>query len=682
MSITCRTLSGQTLNRRHHAWPWIPVLVAVVAPWLASQSGHAQAVSKAGSIAGLEARFVNVQAFGTTIKTRYYDQGKGEPMVLVHGGGLAASNGNSANMWAKNIPGLAQRFRVLAVDKLAAGLTDNPPDGYYNLQGEVEHMYQFIQTMKLGQVHLVGQSRGAGLAWLMAMTHPEVVKTLVLVDSGTASPVVGVSKHNLLMEQCPQELAERMKCEMRILSYQPNYPSTWDDEYYAAALYMANLPKSQDARARQAAGAGGPLASEWETWKKRLHERSMAEPVLRMPLLLYWGWDDPQAPAAKEGMAFLDVLAAQHPRVRMIIANQAGHFHFREYPDEFNHNVISFIDYWAHEPAAPTASPSRSQTVSKTGAIAGLEPKFIDVKALGGTIRTRYYSEGQGEPIVLLHGGGLASYNGNSGNMWSKNIPGLSKRFRVFAIDKLAAGMTDNPPNDDDLNIAGEVEHIYQFIQTMKLGKVHLVGQSRGAGLAWVLAAKHPEVVETLIIVDSQNAAPELGNGTRNSMMLPCSEGEYLWRMKCEMRVLSFPPKVASTWDDEYYAAGLYMGSLPKAEAARARLAAGAGGPGLNGFVDGVDFEVYKQRLHERLKKEAVFPMPILMYWGYNDPQATRERALAFFENLAAHHSMLRLFWVNKAGHFHFREYPDEFTHNLMSFIDYWNRSPSGSSRQ
>jgi pimeloyl-ACP methyl ester carboxylesterase len=677
MSIIRRMLPSQTVNRRHHAWPWIPVLVAMVVPWLASQSGHAQEVSNTGSIAGLEARFIDVPAFGTSIRTRYYDQGQGDPMVLVHGGGLAASNGNSANMWAKNIPGLAQRFRVFAVDKLAAGMTDNPPDGYYNLQSEVEHMYQFIQTMNLGQVHLVGQSRGAGLAWLLAMTHPEVVRTLVLVDSGTASPVVGVPKHNLLMEQCPQELAERMKCEMRILSYQPNYPSTWDDEYYEAALHMANLPKSQDARARQAAGAGGPLPSEWETWKKRLHERLMAEPVLPMPLLLYWGWDDPQAPAAKEGMAFLDVLAAQHPQVRMIISNQAGHFHFREYPDEFNHNVISFIDYWTHEPAASTASSAGSQTGSKTGAIDGLEPKFIDVKALGGTIRTRYYEGGQGEPIVLIHGGGLASYNGNSGNVWSKNIPGLSKRFRVFAVDKLAAGMTDNPSKDDDLNIAGEVEHIYQFIQTMNLGPVHLVGQSRGAGLAWVLATKHPEVVKTLILVDSQTAAPELGNGVRASMMQPCSEGEYLWRMKCEMQVLSFGPKVASTWDEAYYEAGLYMGGLPKAAAARAKLAGGAGGPGLNGFVDGLDFEVYKERLHERLRKEAVFPMPTLMYWAYNDPQATRERALAFFDNLAVHHSKLRMFWVNKAGHFHFREYPDEFNHNLMSFIDYWNRSPA-----
>jgi pimeloyl-ACP methyl ester carboxylesterase len=30
----------------------------------------------------------------------------------------------------------------------------------------------------------------------------------------------------------------------------------------------------------------------------------------------------------------------------MYIVNKAGHFHYREYPDEFNHNIIAFIDYW------------------------------------------------------------------------------------------------------------------------------------------------------------------------------------------------------------------------------------------------------------------------------------------------------------------------------------------------
>ena len=35
-----------------------------------------------------------------------------------------------------------------------------------------------------------------------------------------------------------------------------------------------------------------------------------------------------------------------NPKVRMIVANHAGHFHYREYPEEFNRNVINFIEHW------------------------------------------------------------------------------------------------------------------------------------------------------------------------------------------------------------------------------------------------------------------------------------------------------------------------------------------------
>ncbi len=57
-----------------------------------------------GEVAGLKAQFVNVNG----IRTRYYEMGEGEPMVLVHGGEW--SGHSSANMWSKDIPLFAKRF--------------------------------------------------------------------------------------------------------------------------------------------------------------------------------------------------------------------------------------------------------------------------------------------------------------------------------------------------------------------------------------------------------------------------------------------------------------------------------------------------------------------------------------------------------------------------------------------
>jgi len=58
------------------------------------------------------------------IRTRYFDMGSGEPIVLWHGdefGGLA-----SASTWNRNFTGLSQSFRVVAADRLGQGFTDNP----------------------------------------------------------------------------------------------------------------------------------------------------------------------------------------------------------------------------------------------------------------------------------------------------------------------------------------------------------------------------------------------------------------------------------------------------------------------------------------------------------------------------------------------------------------------------
>ena len=93
------------------------------------------------------------------------------------------------------------------------------------------------------------------------------------------------------------------------------------------------------------------------------------------------------------------------------------------------------------------------------GAVAGLKPKLGDVNG----IRTRYYEMGQGEPMLLIHGGGWAGSSNT--NNFSTVIPLLSKKYHVYAPDRLGHGLTDNPKSDKDYNQQGEVDFLYQFIQ-------------------------------------------------------------------------------------------------------------------------------------------------------------------------------------------------------------------------
>ena len=313
-----------------------------------------------GEIDDLTARLVDVGG----VPTRYYDYGQGEPLLLVHGGGIGGSS--TANNWSRNIPGLAERFRVIAVDRLAQGMTGNPRDDEdFTYRGVVEHMYEFLRTLNLDQVHLVGHSSGGGVMYYLAVEHPEIVKTLTIIAHHAGIPPGdGPTKLDVILEQCPPDrnsYAHR-KCRLLALGHTPG---TFSSEYAAADDYLGNLPKSVDGRRRmaamRAAHPGWP-SEENESYRKQAQDRAR-NGALQMPILLYaamqdtlsWDADEPYAMMRSE-LGLFDILGAKNPRVKMVIVNDAGHFPYREHPEQFNADLIDFIDFWNANPAA-TSSP-------------------------------------------------------------------------------------------------------------------------------------------------------------------------------------------------------------------------------------------------------------------------------------------------------------------------------------
>lgn len=302
------------------------------------------------------------------------------------------------------------------------------------------------------------------------------------------------------------------------------------------------------------------------------------------------------------------------------------------------------------------ATSSRAE-LTTNGEVSGLRAQFIDVNG----IRTRYYEMGEGEPMVLVHGGGWSGHS--SANVWSKNIPLFAERFHVFAPDELGSGMTDNPKDDNELNIQGEVDHIYDFIRVMKLQTVHLVGESRGGACVFFLVLQHPEVVRDLVIVDSNAAAPESPAAGKDPLATCPKEPEWeAW--KCRLRSVSYSPDEA--FDDEYFMAGKYMALLPKSQETVARLKAGAGGD----LATAVGFNEWKTEWYERIRKEGVLQMPVLLYWGKNDPVAPIAKGQALYELIVEQNPHVKLVIADNAGHFPFREHPEDFVATVTDFIN------------
>lgn len=121
-----------------------------------------------------------------------------------------------------------------------------------------------------------------------------------------------------------------------------------------------------------------------------------------------------------------------------------------------------------------------------------------------GGVRCRYWMEGDGPPVVLLHG--LL----NSVEHWLLNIDALAAEHTVYALDLVGHGRTDKPLSRgyDLPSLAG---FVLDFMDAVGIGRADLVGHSLGGGLALIVAETTPERVGRLVLVASVGLARDLG---------------------------------------------------------------------------------------------------------------------------------------------------------------------------
>lgn len=107
-----------------------------------------------------------------------------------------------------------------------------------------------------------------------------------------------------------------------------------------------------------------------------------------------------------------------------------------------------------------------------------------------------YFREGRGETIILLHG--ITTYS----FIWRKMIPLLSTNYDVVAIDLLGCGNSDKPL-DIDYSIKNQAKIIAEFIDKLKLEKVHLIAHDIGGGIAQILASNYTELFRDVTLINS-----------------------------------------------------------------------------------------------------------------------------------------------------------------------------------
>lgn len=107
----------------------------------------------------------------------YYEvHGEGEPLVLI--GGL----GTDVRPYATIVRALSERYRVVSFDNRGAGLTDKP-DIRYTIEMMAEDTVGLLGVLGIQGASLLGVSMGGRIALALALGHPELVRSLILVST-------------------------------------------------------------------------------------------------------------------------------------------------------------------------------------------------------------------------------------------------------------------------------------------------------------------------------------------------------------------------------------------------------------------------------------------------------------------------------------------------------------------
>ena len=131
----------------------------------------------------------------------------------------------------------------------------------------------------------------------------------------------------------------------------------------------------------------------------------------------------------------------------------------------------------------------------------------------GNELRYLRAGEGNGDPVLLLHGGIVDAAHLS----WGSAIGPLAAEHEVYALDLLGYGLSDAPKVPYTMD--RHVETVAGFMDVVGLDSAHLVGTSLGGGIAIQLALEQPEKVEKLVPVSAFGLGTELPNGRRTWLL-------------------------------------------------------------------------------------------------------------------------------------------------------------------
>jgi len=255
-------------------------------------------------------------------RLRLIDSGNGTPVVFIHGFGASIYG------WRYQLPpAVTAGYRVVAFDNRGFGFSDKPAHGYTNA-AYAHLVVSLLDSLGIASAVLVGHSMGGAIAAEVALTYPDRVRGLVLIDAaGYGVRWPGVLK----LARWPQvgAVVTRFRARwitgriLRSTFADPSKVTEADvDQYYAPvpdpAYGRALRGVLREFRFDSLGGGrlGGVLA----------------------PTLILWGDADRWIPL-RDGTRF----ARELPRSEFVVVAHTGHDAAEESPEQVNRQLLGFL---------------------------------------------------------------------------------------------------------------------------------------------------------------------------------------------------------------------------------------------------------------------------------------------------------------------------------------------------
>lgn len=239
----------------------------------------------------------------------YEDHGSGFPILMSHGYSA------TGRMWAPQAEALGPRYRLISWDMRGHGQTDSPESlDQYSEEITVADMRGLLEHLGIRQAVLGGLSMGGYMSLAFYLRHPEMVRALVLSDTG---PGYRKDEAREAWNRMAQERARALE-EQGL------------DALGASAEVRASVQYHRSARGL-ALSARGMLTQSGSRVIDAL-------PGIQVPTLVMVGEHD------QPFLAATDYMAAKIPGARKAVIEGAGHAANIERADGFNAVLLEFLD--------------------------------------------------------------------------------------------------------------------------------------------------------------------------------------------------------------------------------------------------------------------------------------------------------------------------------------------------